>query len=192
MKALITQDMWNALSRSLAVPKSTEADEFLGDIADETPPGGNAEGDDEGGFSDELNNDADFESGGMGGDFGGGSDMGGMSGSGGGGLGTHLKPTNNPFKGQNGRNLLDSKLAELYNSVGNSLELVQLNTKIDRAVITELSALLDNIRQVREAVFIQPVESSLYRWALCVRTYELISKSLYQDIKQKKKGNAAN
>jgi hypothetical protein len=198
VKAFITSDMWEILSRSLIISKSTEADEFLGDIANEIPPGGNAEGDDEGGFGNEQDNDIDFGSDDMGGGFGddfGGADssMGGMAGGGnGGGLGTNLKPTNNPFKGQNGRDVLDSKLAELYNSVENSLELVQLNTKVDKVVITELSILLDNIKRVREVVFIQPIESSLYRWALCVRTYELISKSLYQDIKQKKKEHLKN
>jgi hypothetical protein len=194
MSVLITHEMWENFTHNLFIPKSTEA---IGDAFEDSPPGGDAEGDSDSDFGNEQNNEGDFggdmDMGGMD-DFGG-DDMGGdgmgddMSGGGSGGLGTDLKPTDNPFKGQNGRSLLDTKLAELYSSVENSLKLIQCNAKIDKVVVNEFSSLLESIRQVREVVFIQPIESSLYRWALCVHAYELITKTLCNDIKELKKQN---
>jgi hypothetical protein len=180
---------------------STEA---LGEEFDSTPVGGSSEGDEETGESNEQFNESTFDddSGGdefdMGGDdFGTGDDFGGsgmddMSGGGGEGegLGTGLKPTDNPFKGQNGRALLDTKLAELYSSVDNSLKLAQANIKIDKVVVGELNSLLESIGQVREVVFIQPIETSLYRWSLCVKAYQLISKQLCINISKEKQNNS--
>jgi hypothetical protein len=184
---LISKDMWEAFCRSLSA-------EALGDEFDSPPSGGNADGDaemnggneqlHEGGFADGFSNDFgggdDF---GMGGSGLGGPGMDGMSGGQGSGLGTSLNPAVNPFKGQNGRTLLDTKFAELYAAVNNSLELAQADIKIDTVVVGGLTELLAAIEQVREVVFIQPVESSLYRWRLCVKAYELISKQLSEDIK---------
>jgi hypothetical protein len=131
-------------------------------------------------FGDAGLNGDDF---GMGGDDFGGFDSGGDdsfdSGTGGdSGLGTALKPTDNPFKGQNGRELLDTKLAELYAAVDNSLKIVQSNIKVDKVVIGELTDLIENIKQIREVVFIQPIETSMFRWSLCVKAYQLICKQL--------------
>jgi hypothetical protein len=179
---LISKKMWEDFSRNL----SSEA---LGDEFEATPQGGNSDDDQE--ISDgneQFNEDGSFDDFGgddfggmddmgMGDDFGSGG-MGDMSGGSGGGLGTALNPATNPFKGQNGRALLDTKLSELYASVNNSLELAQANIKIDKVVVGELTTLLENIKQVREVVFIQPVETSLYRWRLCIKAYELISKQL--------------
>jgi hypothetical protein len=148
--------MWNEFSSLL----SREA---LGDEFDSTPVGGAAEGDDEtnggneqfnentssDGFGDDFDMggdgfgmDGDFDDSGMGGDMSGGGMGGGQ------GLGTELNPTDNPFKGQNGRALLDTKLAELFSSVDNSLKLAQANIKIDKVVVGELTTLLESIRRV--------------------------------------------
>jgi hypothetical protein len=182
---IITKKMWNDFLKCL----STEA---LGDEFDSTPQGGSADGDAEiNSSNDEQFNEGDFNNDfdmggndfGMGDDFGG-SDFGNMSDGGMGsaqGLGTDIKPTENPFKGQNGRTLLDSKLSELYSSVNQSLKLAQASVKVDKVVIEELTTLLNNINQVREVVFVQPVETSLYRWALCVKAYNLIGKQLCED-----------
>jgi hypothetical protein len=174
---IITKDMWQSFSKELSF-------EALGDEFDATPVGGSAEGDEEMNDSDEQFNEDSISD--LGNDdfgFGEGSDdmSGDMSSGGAGdssGLGTSLKPTDNPFKGQNGRELLDTKLAELYSAVDNSIKLVQSNKRLDKVVIAELSDLLMNIKQVREVVFIQPVETSMFRWALCVKAYHLICKQL--------------
>jgi hypothetical protein len=183
---IITKNMWNDFLKCL----STEA---MGDEFDSTPAGGSSDGDAEiNGGSDEQfnegNSDFDLDMGGgdfgMGDDFGG-SDFGDMSdgdmGGGGQGLGTDIKPTENPFKGQNGRTFLDSKLSELYSSVEYSLKTAQASIKVDKVVIEELTTLLDNIAQVKEVVFVQPVETSLYRYALCAKAYHLISKQLCEN-----------
>jgi hypothetical protein len=179
---IIDEKMWETFNHLLSY-------EALGDEFDSTPQGGNNEDDMDSGDSNEQFNEGgsidDFGDsfGGMD-DFGmgdsgfGDSGMGDMSGGSGSGLGTALNPSINPFKGQNGRALLDTKLAELYASVNNSLELAQANIKIDKVVVGDLTTLLKNIEQVREVVFIQPIETSLYRWSLCVKAYELISKQL--------------
>jgi hypothetical protein len=180
---IITKTMWEEFAHTLSF-------EAIGDEFNSTPAGGSADDDKEMDESNEQFNDSAFDDG-FGDDFGGGDDFGfgddafgdsGMGDSssmgGGAGLGTALNPVEHPFKGQNGRALLDTKLAELYSSVEHSLELAQANIKIDKVVIGELTALLDNIKLVREVVFIQPVETSLYRWSLCVKAYELICKQL--------------
>jgi hypothetical protein len=188
--------MWKEFSNLL----SREA---LGDEFDSTPAGGASEGDEEIGDSNEQFNEStsddgfgnDFDMGGddfgmgdgfddsMGGDMSGGGMGGGQ------GLGTELNPTDNPFKGQNGRALLDTKLAELFSSVDNSLKLAQANIKIDKVVVGELTTLLESIRRVREVVFIQPIETSLYRWSLCVKAYQLISKQLCININAEKENS---
>jgi hypothetical protein len=183
--------MWEDFTHILSL-------EAIGDEFSTTPPGGATEGDKEMNESNEQINDStlndDFGSDfgddgfGFGGsdDFGDSSGMGDMGGGMGGssGLGTSLDPVKHPFQGQNGRALLDTKLSELYTAVDHSLELAQSNIKIDKVVVEELTALLENIKQVREVVFIQPVETSLYRWSLCVNAYELICKQLCIDTKQ--------
>jgi uncharacterized protein YegP (UPF0339 family) len=199
---IITKSLWEDIFSTLHTVKSTEA---IADEMDSSPPGGSTGSD-----ADEQNNESDFGSddlgdlgGGMddfgGDDFGmggdsdmGGGDMGGMGGGGDGSLGTGLKPEENPFKGQNGRALLDTKLAELSASVQNSLELVQSNTKIDKVVVEELTSLNGNVRQVREVVFTQPVETTQYRWALCAKAYELICKKLCQDMQLSKQQESNN
>jgi hypothetical protein len=185
---IITKDMWREFSSLL----SREA---IGDEFDSTPAGGDTEGDAEMSGNDEQFNENtsgdgfedDFSMGGgddLGGFDSGGSDMSGGGGMGGGsGLGTGLNPTDNPFKGQNGRELLDTKLAELYLSVDNSLKLVQSNIKVDKVVIGELGDLIENIKKIREVVFIQPIETSMFRWSLCVKAYQLICKQLCIDTK---------
>jgi hypothetical protein len=192
---IINKEMWGDFFRLLSK-------EALGEEFDSTPPGGASEGDEEisgsneqfneSTFDDELGG-SDFDMGGddfgMGDDFGN-SDLSGDMSGGAQGLGTELNPTENPFKGQNGRTLLDTKLAELYSSVDNSLKLAQANIKIDKVVVKELNDLLESIRQVREVVFIQPVETSLYRWSLCVKAYELISKQLCININVEKQKNS--
>jgi hypothetical protein len=193
---IITQDMWKDFSQILSK-------EAIGDEFNTAPSGGTSGDDQEMNESDEQFNestsDDDFmgdldmggDSSGFGGDFGGfdsgGGDFSGGGMGGGQGLGTALNPTENPFKGQNGRELLDTKLAELFSSVDNSLKLVQANVKVDKVVIREFTMLLENIKKVREVVFIQPVETSLYRWSLCVKAYQLICKQLCIDNKADQK-----
>jgi hypothetical protein len=188
---IITKQMWEDFSHTLSV-------EAIGDEFNTTPSGGATEGDKETNESNEQINDSalnnDFGNDFGGNDFGFGDDsgfsdssgMGDMNGGmgGGSGLGTALNPVEHPFKGQNGRSLLDTKLSELFAAVDHSLELAQANIKIDKVVVGELTALLENIKQVREVVFIQPIETSLYRWSLCVNAYELICKQLCIDTKQ--------
>jgi hypothetical protein len=191
---IITKNMWEDFAHTISL-------EAIGDEFGTTPVGGATEGDKDMNESNEQNNDSVLDEG-FGNDFGGsdfgmGDDMGGfgdssgmgdMNGGMGGnsGLGTALDPTKHPFQGQNGRALLDTKLSELYTSVNHSLELSQANIKIDKVVVGELTSLLKNIEQVREVVFIQPVETSLYRWSLCVKAYELICKQLCIDTEQEK------
>jgi hypothetical protein len=193
---IITKEMWENFAHTL----STEA---IGDEFDTPPPGGTTEGDMEMGKSNEQINDSGLNNE-FGDSFGGddfsfddsgsldSSGMGDMSSGMGGsaGLGTALDPTEHPFKGQNGRSLLDNKLAELYASVEHSLELSQANMKIDKVVIGELTDLLENIKQIRDVVFIQPVETTLYRWSLCVKTYELICKQLCENIKEERENQS--
>jgi hypothetical protein len=178
---IIDKSMWESFTKAFSY-------EALGDEFDTTPEGGAIEGDAEMNESNEQFNESDFSGDdfgsdfSMGGDglddFGGPPDMSGGNMGGGSGLGTALNPTENPFKGQNGRTLLDTKLSELYTSVDNSLKLIQSDIRVDKVVIGELTNLLENIKRVREVVFIQPVDTSAFRWALCVKAYQLIYKQL--------------
>jgi hypothetical protein len=173
--------------------------EALGEEFNSTPIGGAAEGDEETNESNEQLNESasdngfddgfDMEGGLDGGDSFSDAGFGNMEGSSSGGvsgLGTSLKPTDNPFKGQNGRELLDTKLAELYISVDNSLKLIQSDIKVDKVVIAELNDLLDSIKKIREVVFIQPVETTQFRWALCAKAYQLICNQLCINAKAEK------
>lgn len=174
--------------------------EGLADEFSATPEGGSIDDDKEVNESNEQFNESnsnnDFNIGELDGfdtgdnfDEGGGFGDSGLGNGGNSGLGTSLKPTENPFKGQNGRTLLDTKLSELYVSVDNALKLVQSNIKVDKVVIAELTDLLRNIKQVRDVVFIQPIETTMFRWALCVKAYQLISKQLCINKKTEKKSN---
>jgi hypothetical protein len=185
---IITKNMWHEFAEELKNKKSIEA---LGDEFDSAPSGGNAEDDAE--ESNEQINDSsstdelDFMGGEDGSEidsFGGSSDGMSTGGDAGSGLGTSLNPVKNPFKGQNGRAVMDSELAELYSSVENTLESIQANVNVDEVVIIELTTLLENIKKIREVVFIQPVETTLYRWRLCVKAYEMISKQFCINIKK--------
>ncbi|MDR2409342.1 MAG: hypothetical protein LBE13_14680 [Bacteroidales bacterium] len=194
---IIDKNMWNNFVDILKNNDiSTEAiiDEF-----NTTPEGGNTEDDliESNEQSNEISpNDSLEDDFGMGdgdltefGSFSGDGENGDNFSVGGGsepGLGTALDPTKNPFKGQNGRAILDSKLAELYVSVQNTLELIQENSTLDRNILFELSSLLENITKIIEVVFIQPIETTQYRWALCVKAYELLCKQFCTNIKKQR------
>jgi hypothetical protein len=201
---IISKDMWNEFNIILGKNINLTSQEALGDEFDASPQGGSNDDDAETNneqFNEDSSSFDDFggdlgfgDSGSSGSDdfsdssgFGGGD----MSGGGGSGLGTSLDPIKNPFKGQNGRNILDSKLAELYVSAKNTLENIQKNSDNSGDVITELTTLLENITKIREVVFIQPVESSQYRWALCVKAYELICKAFCTNITKAKIKNTS-
>jgi hypothetical protein len=202
---IISKEMWNEFNNILGKDFNFTSQEALGDEFDASPQGGSSEDDaetndeqfnedsssfddfgDDLGFSDDGSSGFDefSDSGGLGGDMSGG-------GGGGSGLGTALDPIKNPFKGQNGRNILDSKLAELYVSAKNTLETIQENSDNSGEIISELTTLLENITKIREVVFIQPIETSQYRWALCVKAYELICKAFCTNIEKAKFKNTS-
>ena len=91
-------------------------------------------------------------------------------------------PLENPFKTQNGQTLLDTKLSELLVAITDTLDRLQTSKVVDTVVVADLEALAESVKQIREMVFIVPVETSLYRYGLCVKSYELTSKALCTNI----------
>jgi hypothetical protein len=97
-----------------------------------------------------------------------------------------IKPDENPFKRQNGKKHLDALFSDLLDSVTDSLDRISSNSKIDNSVITDLENISDNIRSIRETVYLQPIESSMFKYKLCVKAYQLISKVICKNIENNK------
>lgn len=87
-------------------------------------------------------------------------------------------PEKNPFKNKNGKSLLSAKLADLQAAVTDTLQKIYTNPKIDPVVISELENLEDSIRNIRETVYLIPIESTVYKYDLATATYALLSKEV--------------
>lgn len=188
-----TKKFWHDLG-NLGI-YSTEADENSPTLADQMDagiPGGANSTDTE----DEAPEDDGLGDFGGSDDFGGGDDMnldGSSSGeqpSGGDtGLGgqptTQSDPNENPFKGQNGKALLDSKLAELQTAINDTLERIYANPRIEQVVVSELESLQDSVKNIRDTVFIVPVDATLYKYRLSTISYSNLVKLICSSLKEK-------
>lgn len=95
-------------------------------------------------------------------------------------------PSVNPFKGDNGKDLMETKLAELQSNVSGILDQVQTNPNTDFVVVSELEDLLDSIKKLRETVYIVPIEKTEYKYKLAVTSYALLSKDICEYLLKKK------
>ena len=95
-------------------------------------------------------------------------------------------PSVNPFKSDNGKDLMETKLAELQSNVSGILNQVQTNPHTDFVVVSALEDLLDSIKKLRETVYIVPVEKTEYRYKLAVTSYALLSKDICEYLLKKK------
>ena len=95
-------------------------------------------------------------------------------------------PSVNPFKSDNGKDLMETKLAELQSNVSGILNQVQTNPNTDFVVVSELEDLLDSIKKLRETVYIVPIEKTEYRYNLAVTSYALLSKDICEYLLKKK------
>lgn len=95
-------------------------------------------------------------------------------------------PSVNPFKSDNGKDLMETKLAELQSDVSGILDQVQTNPNTDFVVVSELEDLLDSIKKLRETVYIVPIEKTEYRYKLAVTSYALLSKDICEYLLKKK------
>lgn len=84
-------------------------------------------------------------------------------------------PNENPFKTKNGKGLLDNKLAELQAAVTDTLERIHANPRIDQVVVSELENLADSIRNIRETVYMVPIDATLYKYQLSTISYKQLS-----------------
>lgn len=96
-------------------------------------------------------------------------------------------PIKNPFKDSNSKSLLDTKLAELQSAVSDTLQKIYAYPKVDTVVVSELENLLDSIRNIRETVYMVPVENTVYRYKLAVMTYTSIGEMLIKDLQVQNK-----
>lgn len=205
-KGIFTPSFWKSFD-SLGI-YSTEADGLLADQMDAPEAGGSNKSDadenspesKEQNNESELNldadnnsNDGDLDTSGMDdsgmGDSGGGDGSSMDSGSGdssGGGDSEEDEykkdPEKNPFKSKNGKSLLSVKLADLQAAVTDTLQKIYTNPKIDPVVISELENLEDSIRNIRETVYLIPVESTVYKYDLATATYALLSKEVINEL----------
>ena len=94
-------------------------------------------------------------------------------------------PNENPFKGQNGKALLDNKLAELQTAITDTLERIYANPRIEQVVVSELENLQDSVRNIRETVFVVPVDATLYKYRLSTISYSNLVKLVCSSLKEK-------
>lgn len=207
-RPIMTKSMWESAESLLPdlypiVSKSAEA---ITDAMNETPPGGSNPSDapDGTGDSNEQNNDfnsgtdtSGMDSGLSSGDSGGMNDMSGSGGSdmsggmdsgmgyGSGGNSTqeiNINPDENPFKAENGKQLLDSMLEKLKDGIEDVLKQVHSNADVDAVVVSDLEDLNENVDHIRDTVFVLPKETTMVRYKACVKTFELLCKALCKQI----------
>ena len=199
-RSAFTRDFWKSFE-FLGI-YSKEDGPLLADQEDAGVVGGANSSDDtsnETSETNEQNNDMNLDMGSNAGpDLGGGlggSDMGGDLGgdtSGGGSLGggasagtetqEETDPKENPFKKQNGQALLDNKLAELQAAVSDTLQRIYSNPKIDTVVVSEMEALLDSVRNLREINYLIPIEQLQYKYDLATVAYAKLSQQLVLEL----------
>lgn len=137
--------------------------------------------DESGGDSDMSMDGGDGEGGDMGDDGAGGEGDGGDTS---GDAGESEDPKKNPFKGANGKALIDNKLAELQTAIQDTLDHIKINPKVEEVVVQELEDTLDSVRQIRETTYVVPLESTIYKYRLCVISYQQLSKEIVKQLKQ--------
>jgi hypothetical protein len=206
-KTIFTNDFWKGVeSLKLYPEQSTEADDkndvkqdTLAGAAQEAPPGGENSSD-AGGKQESDNdettqnsNEQDNEMDGTGGDTmsnpapdsnSGMSDTSGDIGGGSQDGDIKLDPSENPFKAQNGKEMLDKMLQSLHSAVDDILSKVTANSNIDAVVVSKLEDLKDDIDCVLDTVYIQPKESTMYRYSIQVQTYKILCNMLNEEIKK--------
>ena len=93
-------------------------------------------------------------------------------------------PNKNPFKNQNGKSMLDDKLAELQTTVTDTLDRIYANPKIEQVVVSELENLADSIRNIRETVFVVPVDATLYKYQLSISAYKNLADEICKSLNE--------
>ncbi len=180
-----------------------EGGPLLADQMEASPAGGSIDSDaeEDSPESKEQSNDLgmdtpDMGSTDIGGDMSGGSDMSGIDGdtsqnsTGGNSSSTNNisneDPSVNPFKGANGKDLMETKLAELQSNISGILDQVQTNPNTDFVVVSELEDLLDSVKKLRETVYVVPIEHTEYKYKLAVTSYALLSKDICEYLLKRK------
>jgi len=95
-------------------------------------------------------------------------------------------PSVNPFKSGYGKDLMETKLAELQSNISGILNQVQTNPNTDFVVVSELEDLLDSVKKLREIVYVVPIEQIEYKYKLAVTSYALLSKDICEHLLKKK------
>ena len=194
-----TKEFWRDMGK-LGIYSTEAADDDQPTLADQmdasVPGGANAtDNEDTAPADDGLGDDMSMGDMDMGGgddlgseggdDAAGGDDLGGDMG-GDAGMSEPQNPNENPFKGANGKALLDDKLAELQTAVSDTLERIYAKPKIEQVVVSEMENLADSIRNIRETVFVAPVDASLYKYQLSTISYDNLSKLICASLKEDK------
>ena len=190
-----SKDFWHNVGK-LGI-YSTEADDdspTLADQMDASVPGGanSSDNTDSAPADDGLGDDMNLgdDGGDMGGDDLGGGDENAtgeddMAGGGDTGMTEPQNPNENPFKGSNGKSLLDDKFAELQTAVSDTLERIYAKPQVEQVVVSELENLADSIRNIRETIFVVPIDASLYKYQLSTLSYKNLSKLICDSLKEK-------
>lgn len=188
--ALLNKEFFKSFESLSLYPDKSE--EGIADELNTTPPGGSNEGDassDDGTIpsedtsgmgempdSNEQNNE--FNASDMNSDT-----SGGMDGSDSGNTEMTLEPNENPFKVQNGKQLLDSMLEKLQSAVKDTISKIHASSAAGTVVISQFDALVENIDHVRETVFVLPKETSMVKYRMCVKLYNRLCETLCENIK---------
>lgn len=98
-------------------------------------------------------------------------------------------PNENPFKTKNGKSLLDAKLAELQAAITDTLRRIYANPKLNTVVVSELENLQDSVRNIRETIFMIPIENTVYKYKLAVTSYAALSKEIVTDVVKSEQDN---
>ena len=85
--------------------------------------------------------------------------------------GMTLEPNENPFKVQNGKNILDEMFKKLQKSVKDTINDIHASGKVNPVVISQFDQLMDNIEKSRETIYILPKESTMVKYRSCVKIY---------------------
>lgn len=85
--------------------------------------------------------------------------------------GMTLEPNENPFKVQNGKNILDEMFKKLQKSVTDTINDIHASGKVNPVVISQFDQLMDNIEKSRETIYILPKESTMVKYRSCVKIY---------------------
>lgn len=92
------------------------------------------------------------------------------------------EPGNNPFRKQNGKQLLIKQISNLESNISSTIEYLTEIPKISSVVVNGFVELRDIVHHLLETALVVPIEETLVRYTLCVKSYEFQVSNLRQTI----------